>query len=93
VEFRQFNYVGDVQWLGGTVVRKHVVEGTDGRRHAAVDLDLWARNQRDVITTPGTATVLLPSREFGPVQMPEPVGEAADLSDALTASVERFEAR
>ena len=77
---------------GGTVVRKYLVEGRRPSA-AAVDLDLWTRNQRDVVTTPGTATVLLPSREFGAVQLPEPVGGAAGLDDALTASVERFEAR
>jgi acyl dehydratase len=93
VEFRQFNYVGDVQWLGGTVVRKHLVDGVDGHRHAAVDLDLWTRNQRGVVTTPGTATVLLPSREFGAVQLPQPVGAATDLGSALGASIEQFGAR
>jgi acyl dehydratase len=93
VEFRQFNYVGDVQWLGGTVARKHVVEGSDGQRHAAVDLDLWARNQRDVVTTPATATILLPSHEFGPVQLPEPVGGATELVGALDASAAQFQSR
>ncbi len=74
-EFRQFNYVGDTQWLHGRIVRKYLAEG--GR--PAVDLELWARNQRGEITTPGHATILLPSREHGPVVLPDPPGGAADL--------------
>ena len=64
VEFRQFNYVGDV-----AVARRpdHPQVPGRGRSRPAVDVELWARNQRDVVTTPGTATVLLPSREHGPV--------------------------
>jgi hypothetical protein len=90
VEFRQFNYVGDVQWLGGRVTAKRIVELGDGIDHPAVDLELWARNQRGVMTTPASATVLLPSREHGPVRLPRPVGGADTLEGALDASVERF---
>jgi hypothetical protein len=57
-EFRRFNYVGDTQWLRGRVVRKYIAPGD----RPAVDLDLEAVNQRDELTTPGHATVLLPSR-------------------------------
>jgi acyl dehydratase len=86
VEFRQFNYVGDVQWLGGTVIRKYLAEG----KRPAIDLELWARNQHDVLTTPGTATILLPSREQGPVRLPDPVGGATDLDGALRGAIDRF---
>jgi hypothetical protein len=89
VEFRQFNYVGDAQWLGGRIVRKHLVEDATGV-HPAVDVQLWARNQRGVDTTPGTATILLPSREHGPVRLPGPVGGAGDLFGALDAAVDQF---
>lgn len=89
VEFRQFNYVGDAQWLSGRVVRKYLVEDVDGAR-CAVDLELTSRNQRDVVTTPGTATVLLPSREHGPVTLPRPVGGANTLESALDAAVAHF---
>jgi acyl dehydratase len=85
-QFRRFNYVGDTQWLSGTVTRKYLADG--GR--PAVDLDLEARNQRDEVTTPGHATVLLPSREHGPVRLPEPPGGAADLAGALAAVAGRF---
>jgi acyl dehydratase len=86
MEFRQFNYVGDVQWAEGEVVRKYLAEG--GR--PAVDLELRTRNQRDVVTAPATATVLLPSREHGPVRLPRPPGEAATLEAAFDATIARF---
>jgi acyl dehydratase len=85
-EFRKFNYMGDTQWLRGTVVRKYRADG--GR--PAVDLDLVAENQRGEVTTPGHATVLLPSREHGPVRLPEPPGAASDLQSALEAIAAGF---
>lgn len=65
-EIRKFNYVGDAHILTGEVVGKRV----DGGRFL-VDLEIRATNQRGVITTPGRATVLLPSRDHGPVVLPE----------------------
>lgn len=88
VEFRQFNYVGDVQWVEGEIVRKYLAEGD----RPAVDLELRTRNQRDVVTSPATATVLLPSREHGPVRLPRPPGEAATLEAAFDATIDRFAA-
>jgi hypothetical protein len=85
-EFRRFNYVGDTQWLRGTVTRRYLAEG----ERPAVDLDLVAENQRGELTTPGHATVLLPSRRFGPVRLPEPPGGATDLQRALEAISSRF---
>jgi acyl dehydratase len=86
-EFRRFNYVGDTQWLRGTVVRKYLADG--GR--PAVDLDLVAENQRGELTTPGHATVLLPSRDHGAVRLPDPPGNATDLQSALDAIASGFE--
>jgi acyl dehydratase len=83
-EFRLFNYVGDTQWLSGTVVRRYLADG--GR--PAVDLDLTATNQRGQVTTPGHATVLLPSRAHGPVRLPDP--PAGDLQGALDAVAAGF---
>ncbi len=57
-EFRRFNYVGDTHWMRGRVTRVYVSE----HGGAAVDLDVWGENQRGEVTTPGHATVLLPSR-------------------------------
>jgi acyl dehydratase len=83
-EFRAFNYVGDTQWVGGHVTRHYLADG--GR--PAVDLALRARNQRGDETTTGTATILLPSREHGPVRLPGPPG--AGMDSAMRAIIERF---
>jgi hypothetical protein len=85
-EFRQFNYVGDLQRIGGRVVRAYLAEGD----RPAVDLELWAVNHRGVTTTPGTATVLLPSLVHGPVRLPEPPSGAVDLDTGLDALVHAF---
>jgi hypothetical protein len=89
VEFRQFNYVGDVQWVQGIVVRHYLADG--GR--PAVDVALQACNQRGAVTTPGSATILLPSREHGPVRLPDPPGGAATLQEAFAATIEGFARR
>ena len=86
-EFRRFNYVGDTQWLGGRVVRHYLAEGD----RPAVDLELTATNQRGEVTTPGHASVLLPSREHGAVRLPDPPAGATDLQAALDAIAARFE--
>jgi hypothetical protein len=53
-----------------------------------VDVALRTVSQRDVETTTGTATILLPSREHGPVLLPEPPG--SDLESTMSAIVDRF---
>lgn len=58
-QYRKFNYFGDVQYLKGTVVGKAI---TDDGDHV-VQLSVWAENQREEVTMPGTAVVALPSRE------------------------------
>lgn len=83
VEFRKFNYVGDTQWITGTVVRHYEADG--GR--PAVDLELKAVNQRGDTTTTGTATILLPG-DGRPVRLPDPPGH--DLESAMRAVVEGF---
>lgn len=91
-EFRAFNYVGDTQWLTGEVARRYLTDEADGSAgHAAVDLELRAVNQRGELTTPGHATILLPSREHGPVRLPRPPGGATSLEEALMAVSERFD--
>ena len=87
-EFRKFNFVGDTQWLRGIVVQKYLTR--EGQ--PAVDLELRAENQRGEVTTPGHATILLPSSEYGPVSLPEPPGNATDLSGALQAIADEFAA-
>jgi acyl dehydratase len=85
-EMRKFNYVGDTHWMRGRVVRKYLANGD----RPAVDLDVWGENQRGEVTTPGHASILLPSREHGPAELPEPPGDAMDLQGALDAIVENF---
>jgi len=64
---RKFNYIGDTQFLKGEVVGKR----SEGGR-SYVDLVLEMTNQRGEKTTAGEATVMLPSREHGPVLLPRP---------------------
>jgi acyl dehydratase len=65
-ELRRFNLTGDTQWFKGKITRKYCENGK-----YCVDIDCWAENQRGEITMPGKATVILPSREHGPVLYPQ----------------------
>ncbi len=85
-QFRRFNYVGDTHWMRGRVVRKFRAVGD----RPAVELELRGENQRGELTTPGHATILLPSRAHGAVRLPPSPGGAATCQDALDALVERF---
>ncbi|HEX4778116.1 MAG TPA: hypothetical protein VFW74_15165, partial [Acidimicrobiia bacterium] len=84
-QFRRFNYVGDTHWMRGRVTRRYESEAGP-----AVDLDVWGENQRGETTTPGHATILLPSREHGEVRLPDPPGGATSCQEALAALVQRF---
>jgi hypothetical protein len=57
-EYRAFNFYGDVQWLSGEVTAKRVDDDGDH----VVDVKVWAKNQRDELTMPGTAVIALPTR-------------------------------
>ena len=85
-EFRRFNYVGDTHWMRGRVVRKFLADGD----RPAVELECWGENQRGETTTPGHATILLPSREHGPVRLPDPRAARRTSEQALDALVARF---
>jgi len=56
-EVRRFNCIGDTTYCEGKVKRKYV----EGDQHY-VEVEIWARNQRDEITAPGWAIVELPSQ-------------------------------
>jgi acyl dehydratase len=88
-EFRLFNYVGDTQWLQGTVDAVYLADGD----RPAVDLRIEAVNQRGQVTAPANATILLPSREHGPVRLPEPPGRASNLAEVLEAIAADFAGR
>lgn len=64
---RAFNFMGDTTICTGQVVAKRV-EG----RHHVVDLELAGTNQRGETTTPGKATVILPTRADGAIVLPTP---------------------
>ncbi len=85
-EFRRFNFVGDTHWMKGRVVRKYLADGD----RPAVDLELEGRNQQDELTTPGHASILLPSRERGPVRLPGLPQGATDLSSLIDALAKRY---
>jgi acyl dehydratase len=87
-QFRSFNYVGDTHWMKGRVVRKFMADG----ERPAVELEIHGENQRGETTTPGHATILLPSREHGPVRLPDAPGGARTAEHALAALVDRFKA-
>ena len=86
-EFRKFNWVGDTHWMRGRITRRYLAEGD----RPAVDLEVWGESQRGEVTVPGHATVLLPSRDHGPVRLPDPPGGASDLQSALEAVAASFE--
>ncbi len=64
-QVRLFNYYGDTTWVKGKVTRKY----TNGNE-CLVDIDVSCVNQRGVIHAPGHATVILPSKQYGPVSLP-----------------------
>ena len=73
-QHRRFNFIGDTTWLTGEVVDKV----RSRRRRASrseVHIEMRCTNQRGVVTSPGKAVVLLPSREHGDVVLPAAAGE------------------
>ncbi|MBI4081689.1 MAG: MaoC family dehydratase N-terminal domain-containing protein [Candidatus Lambdaproteobacteria bacterium] len=71
VEARRFNVQGDTQFCRGRVTRRYKKDG-----FALVDLHLEAVNQRGETTTPGLATVILPSKDIHT----RPITDGAALS-------------
>jgi hypothetical protein len=57
-QIRGSNMLGDINVVKGKVVKKYVAENGDH----LVDVEVWVQNQGDVITAPGAATVLLPTK-------------------------------
>ena len=83
VQHRKFNYIGDTTWVRGHVTDK-------GRRGSlrTITLDIRCENQRGETTSPGTAVVLLPSREDGNIELPQP--PADNPLDILRAEITRL---
>lgn len=59
------NMVGDTIWWRGTVTDKFVKDGA-----SVVCVELQANNQSGALSARGTASVILPSKERGPVMLP-----------------------
>jgi hypothetical protein len=81
-EHRKFNYQGDVTWVRGEVIDKQRT-AVGNEVHVAVRCE----NQRGEVTTPGTAVVLLPSRDEQ-VTLPEP--PAATVDGMLVHELRRY---
>ena len=70
-DLRTFNMVGDTTFYEGKVVKKYREED-----RCCLDVEAWATNQRGETSMASTlSTVLLPSREHGPVRYPDPPAE------------------
>jgi len=79
-EVRKFNYIGDTQFITGKVVAKRL----DGRR-ALVDVDITMSNQRDTVTAIATATIQLPSRDHGAIELPQVPADLHQQADTMFA--------
>jgi hypothetical protein len=79
-QLRSFNFLGDTHWCTGVVESKEIRDG-----HHVVTLALTATNQRGEVTAPGTAVVILPSRQNGPVVLPTPPAGIARRASAVAA--------
>ena len=76
-EFRKFNYMGDTTWITAVVTTKRI----DETLGPLVDIEVTGTNQRGQQNINGWATVLVASRERGPVQLPEAPPLPAELAN------------
>ena len=77
-DLRVFNQIGDITIFEGKVTNKYI----DGGK-CCVEIESWAKNQREEYSMrPNPATVILPSRKYGPVVYP-------DAPQQLTEEVKR----
>ena len=58
MEARLFNIEGDTTFIRGTVAKKYIKD-----RCALVDIEMKGANQRGDVSSPGFATVMLPSHD------------------------------
>jgi acyl dehydratase len=66
-EFRRFNYMGDVTWLTGEITEARIDENLG----PLIEVSVAGTNQRGTENIRADATILLPSRQHGPVALPE----------------------
>ncbi len=62
-----FNFLGDTHVLSGVVKSKTIDDN-----HCCVTIEVRGTSQRGVDTLTGEATIILPSKEYGEVQLPIP---------------------
>jgi len=67
-EFRRFNYIGDVTWMTGEITEARIDEVLG----PLIEITLRGTNQRGSDNITASATVLLPSKKYGPVKLPQP---------------------
>ena len=67
-EWRRFNYFGDTTWFTGSVTNKYI----DDDLGPAIDIAMSGTNQRGKDNSIASATILLASRDRGPVILPRP---------------------
>ena len=58
MEARRFNLQGDTTFISGKVVKKYMKD-----KCALVDIEMTGINQRGDLSSPGFATVMLPSKD------------------------------
>lgn len=68
-EHRKFVYTGDTYWIKGRVKEKELTAAG-----GEVRLEVWVENQWGTVVSPGSATVLLPTKDK-PVELPRPAEE------------------
>ena len=66
-QIRRFVMEGDTTWVKGKVTNKYCNDGK-----YCVDIDIQNEMQTGAVSVTGGATVILPSREHGPVVYPRP---------------------
>ena len=77
---RAFNFMGDFTTCAGEVVDKRVDNG-----RYVVDLKVAATNQRGQVSSPGSATVVLPSRASGAILLPTPAQALSERGGNMMA--------
>ena len=65
-EFRRFNYMGDVTWINGTVKDARI----DEKLGPLVEVTMTGVNQRGSENIRAEGTILVASRQHGPVKLP-----------------------
>jgi acyl dehydratase len=87
-EIRAFNFHGDTTLVTGEVTEKAMEDG-----QCFVRLTMSGTNQRDEVTARAYATVLLPSREHGPIRLPRADDALLKLgAEMMTVAAQRLKA-